>query len=394
MEKKYLIVNLGSASKKYSLYAGEREIFHAHFEKENNDFVVTEIAGSMSSKNKISQDEYDSSGENLLNILRSKNIVANTNEIIALGFRVVSPGEYFSSVKKIDDDYLEKLKEMHEIAPLHVEAVLAGINEFKKLLPDAPMIGVSDSAFHSTIPEVARLYALPIEDSRKYGIYRYGYHGISIASVLDAAGEMLGNLPSRIIVCHLGSGSSITAVKDGKSIDTSMGFTPLEGVVMATRGGDIDPGALIHLGKKLNLSFDELDNYLNHKCGLLGLSGGKESGVRELIELEKQGDEYAKIALNVWSYRVKKYIGAYIAALGGLDLLIFTATIGERSFIMRERICSDMENLGIILDKKQNNQFDGGKSGFINDEKSIAKISVVVTNEMKQIAKEIRGLVE
>lgn len=387
--KKYLIINLGSASKKYSLYEDEREVFRAHFEMENSDFVVTESVGEAHEKTKISQEEYEHSGKRLLSVLVSKNIIKDTGEIATLGFRVVAPGEYFVKVRTIDAEYREKLKEAYEIAPLHIEAVLKGIEEFVNLLPSMPMIGVSDSAFHATIPETARLYALPIEDSHKYGLYRYGYHGISVASVLNIAKEMLGDLPPRVIVCHLGSGSSITAVKDGKSIDTSMGFTPLEGVVMATRTGDIDPGALLYLGKKLNLSFDGLDEYLNHKCGLLGLSGGKESGVRELIELEKAGDQNAKTALDVWAYRVKKYIGAYTAALGGLDLLIFTATIGERSFIMRERICDGLGNLGIAIDKEKNNQLDGGKSGFIENGPLPVKVVVVTTDEMRQIAKEI-----
>lgn len=386
--KKYLIVNLGSASKKYSLYEDEREVFRAHIEKEDSDFVVTESVGDVRDKSKISQEEYEHGGERLLDVLVSKNIIKDTGEIAALGFRVVAPGEYFVKVRTIDAEYREKLKEAYEIAPLHIEAVSKGIEEFVNLLPSTPMIGVSDSAFHATIPEMARLYALPIEDSRKYGLYRYGYHGISVASVLNTVKEMLGDLPSRVIVCHLGSGSSITAVKDGKSIDTSMGFTPLEGVVMATRSGDIDSGALLYLGKKLNLSFDGLDEYLNHKCGLLGLSG-KEGGVRELIELEKQGDQNAKMALAVWVYRVKKYIGAYTAVLGGLDLLIFTATIGERSFVMRERICEGLENLGIAIDKEKNNQLNGGKSGFIENGTLPVKVSVITTDEMKQIAREI-----
>lgn len=386
--KKYLIINLGSASKKYSLYEDEREIFRCHFEKENGDFVATESVGEAHSKNKISQEEYDHGGKRLLDVLILKNIIKDAGEIAALGFRVVAPGEYFVKVRTIDAEYREKLKEAHEIAPLHIEAVLEGIEEFVNLLPQTSMIGVSDSAFHTTIPEVARLYALPIEDSRKYGLYRYGYHGISVASVLNTTKEMLGDLPPRVIVCHLGSGSSITAVSDGKSIDTSMGFTPLEGIVMATRSGDIDPGALLYLGKKLNLSFDGLDEYLNHKCGLLGLSG-KESGVRGLIELENQGDENAKTALAVWAYRVKKYIGAYAAALGGLDLLIFTATIGERSFVMRERICEGLENLGIAIDKEKNTQLDGDKSGFIENGALPVRVAVITTDEMKQIAKEI-----
>ena len=203
--------------------------------------------------------------------------------------------------------------------------------------------------------------------------------------MLHTIKEIAGAVPSRVIVCHLGGGASVTAVKDGKSVDTSMGFTPLEGLVMATRSGDIDSGALIYLARKLGLSLEALDEYLNHQCGLLGLSGGKESGVRELLELEKAGDENAKLALAVFTYRIRKYIGAYTAVLGGLDMLVFTATIGERSSIIRARVCEGLECFGVKIDELKNNLILGATSDFIDDGKLSVRVVVIKTNEMGQI---------
>lgn len=392
--KKYLVVNLGSASKKYSFYDGDKELFFAHYEKEDGNFVVTKGKSGERIKSVITKEDYENSAKRLLEILVSYGCIVDWKEISAVGFRVVAPGEYFNKTRFIDEEYRNKLAEEYEIAPLHVAVILKGIKDFYGLIPEVPFIAVSDSDFHSEIPDYAKIYALPIEDSQKLSLYRYGYHGISIRSVLHTIKEMTGVLPSRIIVCHLGSGASITAVKDGKSIDTSMGFTPLEGLVMATRAGDMDSGALIYLAKKLGLSLEKMDEYLNHKCGLLGLSGGKESGVRELLELEKSGDEKAKLALEIFVYRIKKYIGAYIAALGGLDVLVFTATIGERSFIARSRICRGLEHLDIKIDEVKNNQILGDKSDFIDSGEFPVKIAVIKTNEMSQIRKEMSDFLE
>ena len=391
MDKKYLVVNTGSASKKYALYSGEVELFKVHFEREGGGFVATLKIGVAEEKMTVSPADYDNSIDFVLGLLKSKELVANKNEIAAVGVRIVAPGAYFLANKILDQEFLDKLERAREEAPLHINPVIAEIGHLKKALPETAVFGVSDSAFHATMPEHSRRYSLPEKEASKFGIYRYGYHGISMRSVLSKIEKTPGSTPSKVIICHLGGGSTITAVKDGKSIDTSMGFTPLEGLPMGTRIGNIDAGAVIYLAQKLEMSLNELEDYLNSKCGLLGLSG-KTPDVRELIELEKNGDKEAALALEAFAYNVKKYIGAYFAALGGLDLLVFTATIGERSFIMRSRICDGLQSLGMILDPDKNNK-TVSTDGFIHGDKSPVKIAVIVTDEMKEIAKEISAMV-
>jgi acetate kinase len=239
------------------------------------------------------------------------------------------------------------------------------------------------------MPDRARFYAISKETAEK-GIVRYGYHGISFASLISKM-TAVGKVPERIIICHLGSGSSIGAFLGGKSIDTSMGFTPLEGIPMATRVGDIDPGAVIYLMKKFGFGPNELEEYLNTHCGLLGLSG-KSDDLRTLIDLEKAGDKKAALAIDVLVYKIKKYIGAYTAALNGLDTLVFSGTIGERSFFLRSRICRDMENLGIILDDERNNN-TVSRDGFIQSASSKVKIAVMITDEMGEIAGEAAQII-
>lgn len=387
--KRYLIVNPGSASRKYAFYKNEKEIMTAHFEKDDssNGFIVSFKGLKPEIKRKINAKEYGKSMSIVLDFLLEKKLIFNTGDISAIGFRIVAPGKYFIKVRPIDTRYIKKLEEMLEAAPLHIGPALSEIKKAVKLFPRTMKLGVSDSAFHSTMPEVASTYGLPLITARKFEIHRFGYHGISVESVLRKEKKMTGRLPARVIVCHLGGGSSATAVKNGKSVDTSMGFTPLAGLWMGTRPGDIGAGALIYLAKKLKFSFDELDEYLNNKSGLLGISG-KTSDVRELLKIEKNNPR-AALALNVFVYRVKKYIGAYMAALGGLDLLIFTATIGERSDVIRERICQGLEPLGIVLDKKKNKRTTESE-GFIQSRKSKTKIAVIKTDETREIAREIK----
>lgn len=389
LAKKYLVVNLGSASKKYALYEGGTELFFAHYEKEGNNVIVTEGKNGVRIKSVITAQDYKGSVKRLLDLLVASRCISATKDITAVGFRIVASGEYFNATKRIDEEYRAKLAQEYEIAPLHVATVSKGIEEVYALFPETPLIAVSDSAFHAGLPDYARTYALPVEDVKKLSLYRYGYHGISIRSVLHAIEELAGAVPSRIIVCHLGGGASVTAVKNGISVDTSMGFTPLEGLVMATRAGDIDSGALIYLARKLGLSLEALDEYLNHRCGLLGLSGGKESGVRELLELEKADDANAKLALAVFVYRIKKYIGAYTVALGGLDMLVFTATIGERSSIIRARVCEGLACIGVTINELKNNLITGATSDFIDDGRHPARVAVIRTNEMVQILKDM-----
>ncbi|MCR4311427.1 MAG: acetate kinase, partial [Candidatus Taylorbacteria bacterium] len=257
-------------------------------------------------------------------------------------------------------------------------------------LPHIPIIGVSDSAFHSTLPAEAYTYALPHDVVEKWNIRKFGYHGSSFASVARKVGDMQGGVPTRMIICHLGSGSSITAVKDGKSIDTTMGFTPLEGLVMGTRVGDVDAGAVIHVGEVLDSSFADLEKLFYTKSGMLGVSG-TSGDIRDLLAREFQGDERAKLALNVFVYRIQKYIGSYIAVLGGLDALVFCATIGERSFIMRKRICHTLGVFGVTIDEEKNKEVIS-RDSFIHKEGSVPVV-VMTTDEMGEIAREASKLV-
>jgi acetate kinase len=260
------------------------------------------------------------------------------------------------------------------------------IKDLKKILKKVPIVGVSDSDFHKTIPVHAKYYGLPFEDTKKYQIERYGYHGTSVESILNKLGKEPAGVPSKLIICHIGSGVSVTAIKDGKSVENSMGYTPLEGVMMATRAGDIDPGTVALISENLGLKGKKLKEYLNKKCGLLGVSG-KSEDVRDLIKLEKGGDTQAKLALDMYAYRLQKYIGAYYTVLGGLDAIIFTATVGERSFIMRERICQGLEVLGLKINKEKNNQSEGVDAD-ISAVDSQVKVLVRKTDEMEQIARD------
>ncbi len=385
MEKNYLIINTGSASKKYALYRGGERIFFAHFETEDKKFVATFELSGKTDKRTVSGKEFSGSLAYTLNELSGAAVLSEPKrEISGIGFRVVAPGVYFQTHRLIDDEFLKKMKTETPEAPLHITPMIDELAEARRLLADIPIVGVSDSAFHSTIPERAYTYAIPHGAAEKFGIRKFGYHGSSFASVVEKIKKMPGGLPTRLIVCHLGSGSSITAISNGKSIDTSMGLTPLEGVPMGTRVGDIDPGAVIRLAEKLKYSPEDLERYFYHESGMLGVSG-KSNDTRELIALEKEGDAHSKLALDVFAYRVQKCIGSYVAALNGLDMLVFSGTIGERSFVMRSRICGNLNALGIVLDEEKNNGLES-QDTFIHKEGSPVKIALVTTDEMLEIA--------
>ncbi len=382
-----LVVNTGSDSHKYALYEFDREVFRLHLEKEGSGFVANLVFALRREKRPISDSDYQAPVDFLLKILIDWEIISDKSEISSVGIRIVAPGEYFLSHNIVDDKYFARIVEVKAEAPLHVGAIILEIEEIRKILPGVKIVGISDSGFHKTLPEVMRRYAIPEADSTSLGIYRCGYHGISVASIAYKIEKWLGVVPERVIVCHLGSGSSLTALKNGQSFDTSMGFTPLEGLPMGSRVGNIDPGAVIALGQKKGLSFSELEKYFNTECGLLGLSG-KTKDVRELLELETRGDKGAKLALDSFVYNIKKYIGSYMAALGGLDLLVFTATIGERSFVIRDRVCSGLQRLGLILDQEKNGR-TVSIDGFIHADKQSVPIAVITTDEMGEMVREM-----
>lgn len=386
MAKKYLIINTGSASKKYSFYHGEEKIYTAHFEKEDSAFIVTEKFASDSVKSVIDEKIYRRAIEFIVNSLVTKKIIQDQSELDLSGIRIVAPGEYFMKNRFIDEEYLDLARAALEKVPLHLAPALEEITILKEVLGAShPVVGVSDSTFHASIPDACGYYGIPIKDSRALGLRRFGYHGISVQSVVSQAEKIIGHLPEKIVVCHLGGGASITAVKNGKSINTTMGFTPLEGLIMATRVGDIDPGAVIYLMEKLGKNESAMGAYFNNECGLLGLSG-KSDDIRELLILEANGDTDSALALDVYVERIKQNIGRMAASLGGVNLLILAGTVGERSFVMRERICRGLEFLGIQLDQELNNRSEGVEVSLEQAGTSV-KILVVKTDEMAEIAK-------
>jgi acetate kinase len=391
MDKKYLIVNTGSASKKYAFYYGNKKVYVANFEFENGEPIVTEFFENEKSKKIISKDEYIKAVSVIFNSLIEKKIIESKKDIDCASVRIVAPGEYFLKNKLIDKEYLKMAKIALEKVPLHLGPALEEIKYIKNFFGKYKTIyGISDSAFHCTIPETERLYAIPIKDTRKLGLYQYGYHGISIQSVIYRAKKILGKLPKRVIVCHLGGGASVTAVLLGKSIDTSMGFTPLDGLIMATRIGNIDPGAVLYLSEKLKKNNKNMETYFNNECGLLGLSG-KSCDLRDLIQYEKEGHIDSSLSLKVYVNTVKKYIGRMAAMLGGVDLIILAGTVGERSFIVRERICNGLNFLGVEIDKKINNKSFNIETK-INKVNSKCKILIVKTDETEEMAKETISL--
>jgi acetate kinase len=297
----------------------------------------------------------------------------------------VHGGEKYSGSVLINEPVIAAIEEYSDLAPLHNPPNLAGIKAAIKALPKVPQAAAFDTAFHQTMPKTAYIYALPYEMYEKYRIRRYGFHGTSHRFVARRFAELIskGKYEVNAITCHLGNGSSITAVKKGKSVDTSMGLTPLEGLVMGTRSGDIDPSISFYLARK-GYSIDYIDSLLNKKSGLLGVSGAGND-MRTIIRKAGEGDERAELALDLFCYRIKKYIGAYSAALGKVDGVVFTGGIGENAVEVRKKACSDLENIGIILDAKKNSEVIG-KEGIISAENSKTRIWVIPTDEETRIA--------
>ncbi len=386
MEKKYLIVNTGSVSAKYSICSEKTELFFGHYEIEVGKAIATFYSDGNRWKSRtagISEEVFKNSLDNFIKEAIKSGVIVSKDDIFSIGVRIVSPGTYFQSDRVIDDIFLAKITEIKDEAPCHIPATLREIDGIKKIFTKTPIIGISDSSFHKDVPDSVKYYALPKKVSNELDIYHFGYHGISIGSIVNKLASTK-ELTGKIIICHLGGGISVVAVKDGKSLDTSMGYSPLQGLVMSTRTGDIDPVAAIRLGNKLGKNNVELESYLNNECGLLGLSG-KSSDIRDLIELEKDGDLDSKLALEKFVMSIKKYIGSYIAEMGGLDTLVFSGTIGERSFIMRDRICDGLQSLGIKLNKNKNKKIDGCDTK-ISTFFSPVNILVVCTSEMNDMA--------
>lgn len=393
-----LVINCGSSSLKYQLIDMNGEEVLAIGLVERIGIEGSRIKHDTTGKERYIIEEpmkdHRKALELVLNAIvdEEHGAISSLDEIGAVGHRVVHGGEDFSGSIIIDENVMEALEKNVELAPLHNPPNIIGINACKELMPNIQMVAVFDTAFHQTIPAENYIYALPFEYYEKYKVRKYGFHGTSHKYVSQRAAEMIGKdiKDLKIVTCHLGNGSSITAVDGGESIDTSMGFTPLEGLAMGTRCGDMDPAIIPFIMEKENMSIEEVNKMLNKKSGVLGISG-VSSDFRDLDEADEQGDERATLALNLFANRVKKYIAAYAAQMGGIDVLVFTAGLGENSPSMRERICKGLECLGATIDKELNNV--RGKDTIISNESSKVKIMVIPTNEELMIARDTLELV-
>lgn len=380
-----LVINPGSASKKYALFRGGRQIFAALFEHISDGYgTCVEIDGTRQRCEESTENAFASSLEEMLALAKREKVIVDAAEITRVGVRIVAPGTFFQSHRIIDELYIRNLEKMLDAAPLHIPATLHELSMLTTILPGARCIGVSDSAFHSSIPEHARRYSVSRADREAYDMYRFGYHGLSVASVLAQAESLLSISSERVVVCHVGSGVSVTAVQAGKSIDTTMGFSPTSGLMMSSRAGDLDPGALIYLMKKKQLTPEDAEKYVATQGGFVGMVG--QSDLRIALDRSAKGDYEARVAVEAFVYHIRKAIGGYAAVLGGIDTLILTATAAERNPLVRARICSGLEGLGIVLSEKEN-EACGGRSGILSHEKSTTKIVVVHTDEMGEIAR-------
>ena len=401
---KILVVNCGSSSLKYQLIdmEGEKKLASGIFDRIGESTGaggkhVYKPTGKEKVEDIVDIENHAVAVELLIKTLTDPNIgvIKSLDEIDALGHRIVHGGEYFSHSVLIDEDVKKKIKEVSPLAPLHNPAHLMGIETCEKLFPGVPQVAVFDTAFHQTMPQKAFLFAIPYEYYKKYKIRRYGFHGTSHSYVSKRAAEFLGLdlYNSKLIICHLGSGASVTAVRDGVSVDTSMGLTPLDGLAMGTRSGNIDPSVIEYLVKNVGMSIDEVMNVLNKKSGLYGISDGMSSDFRDLESEEADNrNEAAHLAISIFCYRVAKYIGSYAAAMNGVDAIVFTAGIGENNPMARARILKYLEFLGVKVDDKANDVM--GEDRIISTPDSKVLAAAIPTNEEIAIARDTKEIVE
>ena len=395
-----LVINCGSSSLKYQLIDSETEAVLAKglcerigidgrlvYQKTGLDKEITEAA--MPTHKQAIQMVLDAIVNPKTGALKS------LAEVDAVGHRVVHGGEKFASSVVLTEEVLAQIEECNDLAPLHNPANLIGIRACQELMPNVPMVGVFDTAFHQTMPAKAYMYGLPYEYYDKYKVRRYGFHGTSHSFVSKRAAELAGKSYDdlKTVVCHLGNGASICAVENGKSVDTSMGLTPLEGLIMGTRSGDLDPAIIEYLCNHENLTVSEMLNILNKKSGVLGMSGGISSDFRDLNAAANEGNEVAKVTLEAYAYRVAKYIGSYTAAMNGVDAITFTAGVGENAAWLRPMVCKYLGFLGVELDEAAS-QKACGVEGIISTPESKVKLCVIPTNEELAIARETLALVK
>ncbi len=398
---KILVLNSGSSSLKYQLIDSETEEVLAKGLAERIGVVggggKIKHEGKCTKEVDVDMPDHDKAMDHVFALLTDPECgaISSVDEIAAVGHRVVHGGEKFVQPTLMTEETVDEIDKLSELAPLHNPPNLKGIRACMRLMPNVPQVAVFDTAFHATIPDYAYTYALPYKSYTDYGVRRYGFHGTSHKYVTGQAQKMLaavGHDPAstKIITCHLGNGCSMAAVVGGKVIDTSMGMTPAEGLVMGTRGGDMDPAILVYLAKELHARADEIDNIINKKSGLLGVSG-VSSDMRDVEQAANDGNNRARLALEIFCYRIKKYIGAYAAAMGGLDAIVFTGGIGENSAPVRSRVCKGLGFLGVDLDEARNDSLRGPAD--ISKPSGSVRILLVPTNEERMIARETAELI-
>lgn len=394
-----LVLNCGSSSVKYKLIEikANKVLAEGGIEKIGlPDAFIKFKFGNEKIQQDLDINDHVGAIKSILDNLTSKEYgcIKDFKEIDAVGHRVVHGGEKFNKSVLINDEVIAKIKECYGIAPLHNPVNMAGIDAINEVLPEVPQVGVFDTAFHQTMPAKSYMYALPYKYYAEDGVRRYGFHGTSHRYVSQRVCEFLGVEPKgkKIITCHVGNGGSITAVKDGKSIDTSMGLTPTEGLMMGTRCGDVDPGALIFLMDKHNLSSKDMLNMVNKESGLAGVSG-VSSDMREIAAAAKQGNEKAILSLEMYEQRITKYVGAFAAEMGGVDIIVFTGGVGEHQSSTRANVCKPLRFMGVEIDNAANDA-NNGDEGIISTPNSAVKVVVIPTDEEYMIAKDTEAIIE
>lgn len=391
---KVLAINAGSSSLKFQLIEmpEEKELAVGLVERIGQDNALFKLEfGEEKEKLSLEIRNHEKAVEILLERLKASGVIASLDEIDGIGHRVVHGGERFSDSVIVTEEVIEEIEKVSELAPLHNPANLTGIRAFKDLLPNVPAIAVFDTAFHQSMPPESYLYSLPYEYYEQFGIRKYGFHGTSHKYVSERAAEMLGEPLEklRLITCHIGNGASVAAVKNGKSIDTTMGFTPLEGVTMGTRSGSLDPALVPYIMNKTGKDVNEVLHVLNKESGMLALSGFS-SDLRDIEDRAEKGDERAELALRIFAGRIHQYIGSYACKMHGVDAIIFTAGIGENSKAVRERVLEGLEFMGVYWDPALNNV--RGKEAVVNYPHSPVKVLIIPTNEEVMIARDVQRL--
>ncbi len=395
---KILVLNCGSSSIKYALYDMDSKtvMTSGGAERVGLDGAFVKVKLANGEKKQVMHDipEHTEGVKFIFSLLTDPEIgvIKDLKEIDAVGHRMVHGGEKFNKSVLLTEEVLKVFEECTDLAPLHNPANLKGVRAVQELMPGLPQVGVFDTAFHQTMPKEAYMYAVPYELYEKYGVRRYGFHGTSHRYVSQRVCEFLGVKPEgkKIITCHIGNGASIAAVKDGKCIDTSMGLTPLEGLMMGTRSGDIDGGAITFIQKKLGLDADGMSNLLNKKSGMLGITG-ISSDMREIDAACEEGNERALLATDMYFYRIRKYIGAYAAAMDGCDIIVFTAGVGENQASMREKVCEGLSFMGVKIDVEKNSGIHG-EEAVISTPDSKVTVVVIPTDEELMIATDTMAL--